>query len=195
MSYHYISCTNVTCKYEIHYLGALVVALPAILYVYHVNQKYILRFAIVITIHNIYWLITYFVFTFDGYVLISVPVLIAAVPLNIMLYVLYTKISKNAMGMGQEGNQSNYNATDVPITINYTVYEWLNNIGLPQYHNIFVQNGIEDNQTIMSLTKEDLMSIGIDKLGHRNKIMNGIQNDSGDNHAPPGYQGGNTFYG
>ena len=54
---------------------------------------------------------------------------------------------------------------------------------------------IGDTQTIMSLAKEDLISVGIDKLGHKNKIMNVIQNDTGDNNAPPGYQeGGNTYY-
>jgi len=45
---------------------------------------------------------------------------------------------------------------------------------LPQYFDLFVENGIEDIATIQSFTKEELKEIGIDKIGHVKKILNAI---------------------
>ncbi|XP_053504368.1 caskin-1 isoform X3 [Ictalurus furcatus] len=49
--------------------------------------------------------------------------------------------------------------------------EWLNIIGLSQYHQILVQNGYENIDFITDITWEDLQEIGITKLGHQKKLM------------------------
>ncbi|XP_034165811.1 caskin-1 isoform X9 [Pangasianodon hypophthalmus] len=49
--------------------------------------------------------------------------------------------------------------------------EWLNMIGLSQYHQILVQNGYENIDFITDITWEDLQEIGITKLGHQKKLM------------------------
>uniref|UniRef100_A0A8C6SXA9 CASK interacting protein 1 n=1 Tax=Neogobius melanostomus TaxID=47308 RepID=A0A8C6SXA9_9GOBI len=49
--------------------------------------------------------------------------------------------------------------------------EWLNAIGLSQYHQLLVQNGYENIDFITDITWEDLQEIGITKLGHQKKLM------------------------
>lgn len=49
---------------------------------------------------------------------------------------------------------------------------WLQNtVGLGCYHDLFVEHGLEELSVLSSLRMNDLASIGIDKLGHRLKIM------------------------
>ncbi|KAF7698296.1 caskin-1 isoform X2 [Silurus meridionalis] len=49
--------------------------------------------------------------------------------------------------------------------------EWLNMIGLSQYHQLLVKNGYENIEFITDITWEDLQEIGITKLGHQKKLM------------------------
>ncbi|MCI4385284.1 hypothetical protein PGIGA_G00048630 [Pangasianodon gigas] len=49
--------------------------------------------------------------------------------------------------------------------------EWLNAIGLPQYHKRLLDNGYDSINIVRDLTWEDLQEIGITKLGHQKKIM------------------------
>eukprot|EP01083_Nonionella_stella_P303053 1047480_1 len=52
---------------------------------------------------------------------------------------------------------------------------WLTNVvGLP-YFDLFIENGIEDLDTIKEFTQNELQMIGIDKIGHRIKIMKCIR--------------------
>ncbi|KAJ8555442.1 hypothetical protein K7X08_012938 [Anisodus acutangulus] len=53
------------------------------------------------------------------------------------------------------------------------VVEWLRNLGLAKYEEIFVREEI-DWDTLKSLTEEDLFSIGVTTLGPRKKIVNSI---------------------
>ncbi|XP_060208244.1 DNA cross-link repair protein PSO2/SNM1 isoform X2 [Lycium barbarum] len=53
------------------------------------------------------------------------------------------------------------------------VVEWLRNLGLAKYEEIFVQEEI-DWDTLKSLKEEDLFSIGVTALGPRKKIVNSI---------------------
>ena len=76
----------------------------------------------------------------------------------------------------QQHQNENYHS-NVSV-MNEDIYEWLNQIGLPQYYNLFIKHGIEDIDTIKTLTKQDLINIDIKKLGHRNKIMSNIQNQT-----------------
>lgn len=156
-----------------------------------------------ITIHNMYWIISYCAYywsdSWTDHLLISIPVLMAGIP------VLYQRMKQRALTMnGREGefipreHHQNYNAAD--MRVDNVVYKWLDNIGLSQHYNLFMRNGIEDMETIMTLSKEDLSSIGVDKLGHRNKIMGRIRNDNDEQERKltvSGYQddhGGDTFY-
>jgi hypothetical protein len=55
------------------------------------------------------------------------------------------------------------------------VCRWLQEIGLPQYQEVFRANAI-DGQELMTLTQDSLeRHIGIAALGHRNKILRAIQ--------------------
>merc|ERR1712228_281770 len=53
------------------------------------------------------------------------------------------------------------------------VKQWLTDkVALPQYFDTFIKEGFDDMDTIKNtVTKEDLLEIGITKRGHRNKIM------------------------
>eukprot|EP01084_Bolivina_argentea_P128556 227213_1 len=54
--------------------------------------------------------------------------------------------------------------------------KWLNNVvGLPQYIDLFIENGIEDMDTISHITMNELQMCGIDKIGHKIKITKAIQ--------------------
>ena len=50
--------------------------------------------------------------------------------------------------------------------------EWLKDVvKLPQYFQVFIENGIEDLDTVAALDKDTLKQIGIDKVGHQLKIL------------------------
>merc|ERR1711933_56781 len=52
---------------------------------------------------------------------------------------------------------------------------WLHDeVGLAQYFDVFVDNGIEDLSTAKLLTMETLKAIGIDKIGHCMKILHQV---------------------
>ncbi|XP_043940877.1 caskin-2 isoform X2 [Protopterus annectens] len=49
--------------------------------------------------------------------------------------------------------------------------EWLNAIGMSQYHKKLSENGYDTVDLVSELTWEDLQEIGITKLGHQKKMM------------------------
>lgn len=52
---------------------------------------------------------------------------------------------------------------------------WLNNCGLPQYYDLFVEHGFDEQMaTIITLNDLDLQNMGIGKLSHRKVILNQI---------------------
>ena len=56
------------------------------------------------------------------------------------------------------------------------VRKWLNDVvELPEYYDIFIEHGFDDMRLIKNVTNEDLKEIGIDKLGHRKKLLRCIQ--------------------
>ena len=56
------------------------------------------------------------------------------------------------------------------------VKRWLNNLKLEQYTQIFFDEGYEDMDTIINgITENDLLEMGINKRGHRKKIIISIQ--------------------
>jgi len=54
------------------------------------------------------------------------------------------------------------------------VGEFLNPIGLQRYANLFVENGIEDMETILELNDSHLDSLGV-PLGYKLKILKRIK--------------------
>ena len=61
------------------------------------------------------------------------------------------------------------------------VYDWIsdwmvNVVKLPQYLDVFIENGYEEASVIQTLTPCDLHEMGIDKKGHQIKILQTIEN-------------------
>ena len=55
------------------------------------------------------------------------------------------------------------------------VRQWMNNVvKLPQYLDLFVQHGFDDMKVIQALTMNDLQEMGIEKRGHRIRIVQAI---------------------
>ncbi len=49
---------------------------------------------------------------------------------------------------------------------------WMNDIvKLPQYSEIIIQNGYDDMESVADIILEDLCSMGVEKIGHRRKII------------------------
>ena len=55
-----------------------------------------------------------------------------------------------------------------------TLKEWLDSIGMSRYIENFTQKGLVTPRQILELTDPDLKEIGIEAVGHRNKIMKNI---------------------
>ena len=52
------------------------------------------------------------------------------------------------------------------------VQKWLaEQVRLPQYFELFVKEGFDELEVIKHITKQDLIAMGIDKLGHQRKII------------------------
>ena len=53
--------------------------------------------------------------------------------------------------------------------------EWIENkVKLPQYLDLLIENGFEDLETLQDITMEHLREMGIDKIGHRIKLMKAV---------------------
>ena len=56
------------------------------------------------------------------------------------------------------------------------VQRWMVNIlKLPQYFQLFIDNGYDEIETIMEMDDKELQDIGINKKGHRKKILRYIR--------------------
>ena len=53
------------------------------------------------------------------------------------------------------------------------IAEWLASIGLGEYAQRFVENAI-DLSVVLDLTEQDLKDLGIQKVGHRRKVLRAI---------------------
>ena len=53
--------------------------------------------------------------------------------------------------------------------------DWLTTIKMGSYKAMFIEAGYKKQSDIIDLTHEDLISIGITLIGHRNKIIKGIE--------------------
>ena len=66
-----------------------------------------------------------------------------------------------------------------------TVRQWLEQLGLPQYVEVFERNAV-DLDLLCELTDEDLEKLGVQALGHRKKVLKAIEGlRTSDTIAPP----------
>mmetsp|Transcript_13095 Transcript_13095/g.19831 ORF Transcript_13095/g.19831 Transcript_13095/m.19831 type:complete len:558 (-) Transcript_13095:160-1833(-) len=56
------------------------------------------------------------------------------------------------------------------------IQQWLQGMKLSHYFELFMQHGFDDVDAIADITKEDLVQMGIDKIGHHRKILKNVQN-------------------
>ena len=53
--------------------------------------------------------------------------------------------------------------------------DWIEkDVGLGQYYELFVENGIESMKVVELLEERDLIDMGITKIGHQIKFLNAI---------------------
>ncbi|NP_001129639.1 CASK interacting protein 2 L homeolog [Xenopus laevis] len=55
------------------------------------------------------------------------------------------------------------------------LWDWLSQLGLPEYHKQLSENGYESLSTVTELTWEGLQEIGIHRLGHQKKLLLGVK--------------------
>eukprot|EP00484_Ammonia_sp_Unknown_P022932 CAMPEP_0197036494 /NCGR_PEP_ID=MMETSP1384-20130603/13983_1 /TAXON_ID=29189 /ORGANISM="Ammonia sp." /LENGTH=266 /DNA_ID=CAMNT_0042466677 /DNA_START=30 /DNA_END=830 /DNA_ORIENTATION=- len=162
-------------------------ALPAIVIVIYglcwFRTGLVLAAAAFLSIHSIVCIVMMLLAFHQGFVCLLV--LPFSVCLTVMLFVLYCNMTKVKCVSELDA---------VPLVDNVQVSEWLNKIGMMEYHELFVQHGIEDVSTALTLTKEDLIEMGVQKLGHRNKIMACIHQSGEGKDVTPAYNEGEEGY-
>merc|ERR1712150_120304 len=58
----------------------------------------------------------------------------------------------------------------------YEVQLWMmNDVRLPEYTKLFVDNGFDNLDVIKAITFDDLELLGIDKLGHKKRIIQNVK--------------------
>ncbi|OCT60682.1 hypothetical protein XELAEV_18046703mg [Xenopus laevis] len=66
-------------------------------------------------------------------------------------------------------------ADGLPQQIPVDLWDWLSQLGLPEYHKQLSENGYESLSTVTELTWEGLQEIGIHRLGHQKKLLLGVK--------------------
>jgi len=81
------------------------------------------------------------------------------------------KVEKQMAALAQRLNET-VGGIDGNDSSKQEVQEWLKEkVKLPQYFQVFVQQGFDDLDSIKDVTKDDLNAMGIDKVGHQRKIL------------------------
>ncbi|KAM4033616.1 caskin-2 isoform 2-T4 [Anomaloglossus baeobatrachus] len=66
-------------------------------------------------------------------------------------------------------------ADGLPQKTPVDLWDWLSQLGLPEYHKQLSENGYESLTSVTELTWEDLQEIGIHRLGHQKKLLLGVK--------------------
>ncbi|XP_068118067.1 caskin-2 isoform X2 [Hyperolius riggenbachi] len=66
-------------------------------------------------------------------------------------------------------------ADGLPHQMPVDLWDWLTQLGLPEYHKQLTENGYDSLSSVTELTWEDLHEIGILKLGHQKKLLLGVK--------------------
>ena len=57
----------------------------------------------------------------------------------------------------------------------WTLRKWMESeVKLPQYFEMLMENGFEDMESLKDITMEHLREMGIDKIGHRLRLMKSV---------------------
>merc|ERR1712228_739278 len=95
------------------------------------------------------------------------------------------EIKMNKNGYSEQKVDYNDNQLDAK---KIALKAWLNKIGLVQYFNVFIENGVDDISIIALLKEKDLTEMGIGKIGHQKLIIHEVEKMKNQNDAPPGYK-------
>ena len=96
---------------------------------------------------------------------------------------MFTMISKNAKDIAAMNQRLMRLQSDRKIdrmspnvdTERMEFKKWMENtVRLPEYFELLIENGFEDMESMKDMTMEHLREMGIDKMGHRIKLMKGI---------------------
>ncbi|KAM3921182.1 caskin-2 [Leptodactylus fuscus] len=66
-------------------------------------------------------------------------------------------------------------ADGLPQKTPVDLWDWLSQLGLPEYHKQLSENGYESLSSVTELTWEELQEIGIHRLGHQKKLLLGVK--------------------
>ncbi|XP_018417050.1 PREDICTED: caskin-2 [Nanorana parkeri] len=66
-------------------------------------------------------------------------------------------------------------ADGLPHKMPVDLWDWLTQLGLPEYHKQLTENGHESLSSVTELTWEGLQEIGILRLGHQKKLLLGVK--------------------
>ncbi|XP_066443608.1 caskin-2 isoform X2 [Eleutherodactylus coqui] len=66
-------------------------------------------------------------------------------------------------------------ADGLPQKTPVDLWDWLSQLGLPEYHKQLSENGYESLTSVTELTWEELQEIGIHRLGHQKKLLLGVK--------------------
>ncbi|KAG8564977.1 hypothetical protein GDO81_012650 [Engystomops pustulosus] len=66
-------------------------------------------------------------------------------------------------------------ADGLPQKTPVDLWDWLSQLGLPEYHKQLSENGYDSLSSVTELTWEDLQEIGILRLGHQKKLLLGVK--------------------
>ncbi|XP_044152904.1 caskin-2 isoform X1 [Bufo gargarizans] len=66
-------------------------------------------------------------------------------------------------------------ADGLPQKTPVDLWDWLSQLGLPEYHKQLSENGYESLSSVTELTWEELQEIGIHSLGHQKKLLLGVK--------------------
>jgi len=86
----------------------------------------------------------------------------------------YEKYALNQHEAADETEEPGSESKSITVDVNQGPQfnkEWLDNIGCGEYYSLFIDNGYEDFQTVLTLDDQGLIDIGIDKKGHRVKLL------------------------
>ena len=81
------------------------------------------------------------------------------------------KLEQNIKALMQSPGQEP-TEPESPLTEEQKVQKWLKEtVKLPEYFQLLVDQGFDELECIKDVTKEDLVSMGIDKVGHQRRIL------------------------
>jgi len=84
----------------------------------------------------------------------------------------FGKLKEQIARLQKQANRNDDDEQKEEETEQEKVKKWLEStVKLPQYYQVFIDEGVEDMESVQDLSVQNLRDIGIVKVGHQNKIM------------------------